>query len=70
MTEAQLLGLWANMPRLEAKRRRRAVELSGARLSVDQVHDLVLAETEDLEQAQKAASDYAASLLRRGETPE
>jgi hypothetical protein len=40
------------------------------RLSIDQVYDLVLAETEDERQASKAASGYAAALLRKGQTPE
>lgn len=36
----------------------------GCRLTFEQVYDLILAETEDPAQASKAASGYAAALLR------
>ena len=71
MTEWEVLGYEAHVRRLEARRTRRALAFRGdVRLTVDQVYDLVLAETEDERQASKAASGYAAALLRKGQTPE
>lgn len=71
MTQLEVLGFAQNMRRLEAKRTRRQLALRGdVRLTVDQVYELVLAETEDERQASKAASSYAAALLRKGQTPE
>lgn len=59
------------MRRLEARRTRRQLAYRGdVRLTVDQVYDLVFAETDDEQQASKAASGYAAALLRKGQTPE
>lgn len=48
--------------------RERAVE-AGAELTVEQVYDLVLAETESEEQAQAAATRHAADQLKAGRTP-
>ncbi len=70
MSLYELLGYEANLPRLEARRTRRGLAGRDVRLTVDQVYDLVLAETEDPAAASKAASQYAAALLRRGERPE
>lgn len=59
------------MRRLEARRTRRELALRGdVRLSVDQVYELILAETDDPRQASKAASQYAAAILRSGQTPQ
>lgn len=70
MTQAELLGFEANLTRLEARRTRRELALRpDVRLSIDAVYDLVLAETEDEAQASKAASQYAAALLRSGQMP-
>lgn len=56
---------------MEARRIRRALAWPpGCKLSVDQVYDLILSETGDAGQASSAASDYAASQLRKGQTPE
>lgn len=71
MTEWELLGYEQNQRRLEARRLRRSLNYrSDIRLSVDAVYDLVLAETEDERQASHAASQYAAALLRSGQTPQ
>lgn len=70
LTEEQLVGLWANMPRLEARRRRERLEASGATPTVDAVYELTLAETGSEERAQRAATAHAAALLRAGLTPE
>jgi len=48
---------------------RERAQASGADLTVDQVHDLVLAETESEDEAQAAATRYAADLLKSGRTP-
>lgn len=71
MTPLELLGYEANMPRLEARRARRSLAFrNDVRLTIDQVYDLVMAETGDERQASKAASTYAAALLRSGQKPE
>ena len=64
------LGLWMHLPRLRARRTRERLAAAGAQLSVDQVYNLTLAETESEDKASEAASAYAAELLRRGRTPE
>jgi hypothetical protein len=64
------MALWAHMPRLEARRTRQRCQAAGTRLTVDMVYNLTLAETESEEKAQRAASDYAAELMRAGETPQ
>lgn len=71
MTAFELLGYEAHLRRLEARRLRRSLAYRGdVKLSVDQVYDLVLAETDDVRQASRAASQYAAALLRSGHKPE
>lgn len=71
MSRWELLGYAENMRRLEARRTRRRLAYSpDVRLTVDQVYDLILAETDDERQASRAASGYAAALLRKGQTPE
>jgi hypothetical protein len=64
------MALWAHMPRLEARRMRQRCQAAGTRLTVDMVYNLTLAETESEGKAQRAASDYAAELMRAGETPQ
>jgi len=71
LSEWEVLGFEQNMRRMEARRTRRQLAFGAdVRLTVDQVYELVLAETEDERQASKAASGYAAALLRKGQTPE
>ena len=58
------------MPRLSAGRTRERLQAAGARLTVSQVYDLTLAETDDPKAAGRAASDYWNALLERGDKPE
>jgi hypothetical protein len=69
MTKVQKLGYLENMRRLQAKRTRERLEFSQVKLSVDGLYNLILAETEDEAQAEKAARDYMAAQLRAGKTP-
>ena len=69
MSPLAFVGLAAHHGRLQARRLREQAQASGAELTVDQVYDLVLVETESEEQAQAAATRYAASLLKAGRTP-
>jgi len=64
LSRTEALGLWLNMPRLRARMRREALEMAGRRMTVDEVRALALAETEDPEQADQAAADYYAAILR------
>ena len=64
-----MLGLWANVPRHEAKRYRTACAAAGRRLSLDEVYDLTLVETGSEEEASRARSDLAAELLRHDQDP-
>lgn len=70
LSEDELIGLWANMPRLQAKRTRETAMLTGARLTAEAIYDLTLAETGSEAQASKAMSDAIAAKLRNNETPE
>ena len=63
------VGLAAHHGRFLARRLREQAQASGAELTVDQMHDLVFAETESEDEAQAAATRYAASLLKAGRTP-
>ena len=56
------------MPRLRARRRREAAEAAGRAMTPDEVYALALAESEDEAKAQEAASDYAAAILRAGQS--
>lgn len=58
------MGLWLNMPRLRARIRREGLEMAGRRFTVDEVRELVLAETEDQDRADDAAAEYYAAILR------
>lgn len=58
-----------NIRRLQARRTRQQVMLGGVRLNGNQWYDLVLAETDDVEQAEKAMQTYIAAELRAGRTP-
>jgi hypothetical protein len=49
---------------------RQRCQAAGTQLTVDMVYQLTLVETESEERAQRAASDYAAELMRAGETPQ
>jgi len=65
-----MLGLEGNMKRIQAKRTRKELALRpDLKLSVDQMYELVLAETDSRDQAEFAARQYMASQLRAGETP-
>lgn len=70
MTAAQRLGLWANIPRLEAEdelRRRRAE----SKLTADRLYDLTLLSTGgDEAAAQRAFSAFRSAELSAGITPE
>lgn len=70
LSDRRFVGLWANIPRLEARRTRERLQAAGVRLTVDQVYRLTLAETESEEIAQRAASDHAYALMKAGQTPE
>jgi hypothetical protein len=70
LTRWELIGYQANMPRLEAKRLRQQLMTSGVRLSGKAIHDLVLAETEDKEKAEKALQDFIWAELKAGRKPE
>lgn len=48
---------------------REQAQAAGAQLTVDQVYQWTLAETECEEQAQAAATQYASELLKAGRTP-
>lgn len=59
------------IPRLDAKRLRRALKTApDVRLSVDEVYELILAETENRDAAEHAAKSYMAAQLRTGQTPD
>ena len=57
------------MPRLEAKRIRQGLQLSGQRIGAEQLYDLVLLETGDENQAAQAAHDLVSAELRAGLKP-
>ncbi len=68
MTAEQAIGLHANIPRVEAMRRRQELALRpDIKLTQEGMYDLILAETENEERAQQVAARYAYNLLRRGE---
>jgi hypothetical protein len=63
--------LLGNIPRLRAARTRRELQYrSDVRLTVEQVRQLVLEETEDPDAAEDAAVKYMAAIMRAGETPQ
>ncbi len=71
MTTEELLGFEAHLPRLEARRLRRELQLRPElKLSTETLFDLVLAETGSRDLAEREARDYMASQLRSGQTPQ
>lgn len=63
------MGFAANMPRLEAKRLRQRLQLSGQRISAEYLYDLVLLETEDEDEANRAANALISAELKAGLKP-
>lgn len=59
----------ANIPRLQAKRTRQRVQFGAIKLTGRQWYDLVLAETESVEQAEAAEQAYIWAELKAGRTP-
>lgn len=65
LTPQQVLGLHANIPRVEAMRLRQELRLRPElELSAEQMYNLVLAETDSTSQAEEAAVQYALAKAR------
>lgn len=64
-----LLGLWQRIPQVEAIREL-ATRRAAGRLTTDRLYHLVLAETGDRNEAERAAIAYMAAQMRAGQTPE
>ena len=65
------LGLWANMPRLRARRIREHLELHPeVKLTAEGLHDLTYLETGSKKQAQEAASRQLKEQALRNEPME
>ncbi len=69
MTTEQLIGLWANIPRLRAKKILEELEIKQGAMSADRLHDLMLTAGRSKEDAEKAARHYMAAELRSGQIP-
>ena len=69
MTGDQRLGLWANIPRLRARRFLEAIGVEGRPMSSDALYDLTLAATGSKLEAEEAAMERMKSELRSGATP-
>lgn len=63
------MGLAANQPRLEARRIRQQLQLSGQRMSAEYLYDLVLLETGDEDEASRAAAALMSAELKAGLKP-
>lgn len=66
----QLIGLWANIPRLKAQRILDAPPFSNERVTMNRLYDLVLLATGDAKAAERQAKAYRAAELRAGVTPQ
>mgnify|MGYP001606874334 CR=1 FL=1 len=69
MSRWDRLAYHGNIKRLQARRTRQQLMFSQVKMSGQQWYDLILAETEDVEQAEKALQTYIAVELRAGRTP-
>ncbi len=69
ISDLAFVGLTAHQGRFLARRMREQSQAAGVQPTVDQVYQWILAETEDEEQAQTAATQYASDLLKAGRTP-
>lgn len=70
MSLERLLAYDGQIPRLRARRLREELQFRpNVRITVEQMRQIVFAETGDEEQAEEAARRYMAALLRNGETP-
>lgn len=70
MTAGDALGLWANIPRLRARRLLDEHHLHGRKLTPDGMYDLVLAATGSVDEAERATKEMMHARLRSGEVPE
>ena len=68
MSAAELTGLWANIPKLEAQDELRA-RRAKSDLTADSLFDLVLQATGDRDRAERAFMDFRHSELRAGVMP-
>ena len=69
LSARQLIGLWANIPAVEAHRELSARRAEGP-LSHERLFDLILVSTGDREQAERASRELLAATLRAGQTPD
>lgn len=70
MTAGDALGLWANLPRLRARRLLDEINLHDRKLTADAMYDLVLAATGSQDEAERATKEMMHARLRSGEVPE
>jgi hypothetical protein len=64
LTWQERLGLWANIPKMEARELLREVKAAGTPMSYEMAYDLVLAATEDRDAAERTARAILHSELK------